>query len=172
MSDTRNTIILQMAETYFDFLMSLPYDNTLYMAGIREGKGKFLSNLHIHLLKQMLPKGANSKWYATDWVSPAALEQMQKGNMRELVYEHMVPKSRYIQQVLEEKARNKTLTREFVLDHLARFWWVATITKSEDSRLSRTFMPKDWNEVDPFGRYAEAGIQLLPHRMNSIKIEA
>lgn len=171
MLDTRNKIITQMSETYFDFLTSLPYENTLYMVGIQEGKGKFLSNLHIHLLKQVLPKKYSNKWYTAHWISPTAFQQMQNGDMRELFYEHMIPKSRYIQQVLEEKARNKTLTLEFVYDHLLRFWWLATITKTEDSRLSRTSMPKNWDEVDPFQRYTEAGIELLPNRMYFLKEE-
>lgn len=160
----RDTLIQTLADTYYDFLMSMPYNNDLYMAGIKEGKGKFLSNLTIHLAGKGNPPGWRDKRYTTDYVSPAALDNLKMHAHSGLDYEHIVPKDVYTLQVLEKKAQDGSLTRAFVRDHLAQYWWTATVTHAEHKCLSRKYMPDTWDKETLFARYDEAGIVLLPHR--------
>ncbi|MED2737114.1 hypothetical protein [Bacillus toyonensis] len=159
----RNQIIKMLSEKYYIFLQSIPFEDELYMKGIGEGKRKFLANLHIYLTTKDLPKGKKEKRYATDFVTPAALDILKKGSTIGLVYEHLVPKSKYIQDVCEDKAKAGELTVDFVYQLLDLYLWTATVTEYEDTKLSTRTMPDDWDETNIKLRYDISGLDLIEH---------
>ena len=137
------------------------------MSGIREGLTKFLSNA-------FLKSNGTNKYYQGDYYTYSALDRMEKGITSGLVYEHMVPKSQYIQKPCEERAKKKSLSEDYVLDLLNRYWKIAIVTKEEDAKLARTKMPDDWDAEDIRLRYDNERIKLVPRkkaleRLNIIK---
>lgn len=154
----------ELAKSYYDFLMKLPFDDELYMKGISEGKRKFLTNSHIFLATRKLPK--KNKLYSTDFITPSALEKIRNNPLKglELEYEHIIPKGKYIHEICEKKAMNKTLSIEFIKDLLIRYLWTATVTKLEHDILKE--IPFDWDGDNIKIRYSNAGITLLPHNVS------
>lgn len=167
----REEIVSLLSKKYYEFLISLPYEDALFMKGIHEGKGKFLANLHIYLTTKNLPKKWNDKRYGTDYVTLGALEILQSNNVKELEYEHIIPKKKYIQDVCEERAKEGTLTEEYVNEILMKYLWTATVTKEEHAMLSRRNMPIEWDEEDIFSRYSFANIKLIKHKKEYITLE-
>lgn len=166
MESTRERIMRTLADKYYYFLTVLPFEDELYMQGMVEPRRKFLANLHITLIRQSLPPACSDWRYSTDHVSEMALHLLQRGtwNKDELIYEHMVPKTRYIKEPCEAAARRGVLTPDYVYDLLVRYLWTATIHASENERLAqRTKMPPNWDEIDVFARYKAKGIILIPH---------
>ncbi|MGN5650935.1 hypothetical protein [Bacillus sp. Brlt_9] len=159
----RSQLIKTLSEKYYIFLQSVPFEDELFMKGIGEGKRKFLANLHIYLTTKDLPKGKKEKRYATDYVTPAALDILKRGSTKGLVYEHLVPKSKYIQDVCEEKAKRGELTVDFVYEVLNLYLWTATVTEDEDSKLSTRTMPDDWDETNIKFRYDKSDLELIVH---------
>jgi hypothetical protein len=147
----------RLADAYCKFLAGIDWNDDLVVAGSREGRNKFLSNAFLSLFPGV------HKYHRTHLVSRMALEQLAAKNHRELVYEHLIPKSRYIQGPCEELAERGELTAEFVRSLLERFWRLATITKDEDLRLRRFAMPENWDGTNVFARYEAAGIELQPN---------
>lgn len=80
------------------------------------------------------------------------------------MFEHLVPKSAYIQKPCEILAAKGLLTVEHVEDLLTRYWKLATITREEDRKLHSRKMPEDWDLCDVFARYKAAGIKLVPNQ--------
>lgn len=140
----------ELARAYYKLLTTLDWKDEILIEGLREGLNKFLSNAF---------KGR--KHLKSHFVSRSALEQLQCNDFTELVFEHLIPKSKYIQKPCEEKAIQGTLTVEYIEDLLQKFWYFAIITKKEDSLLTRFRMPEDWDENDIFARYKVAGIELV-----------
>ncbi|NLP52036.1 hypothetical protein [Bacillus sp. RO1] len=159
----RKELIKIIAETYFKYLQSLDFNNEYFMAGAREGKRKFLANLHIYLINMTQPRGWKDRRYSTDYITINALEILRNKSCAGLVYEHIVPKTKYIQEVCEHRAREKTLTIEFIITQLDRYLWTATITEKENERLNNFAMPDDWDLKNIMARYEEAGIELVIH---------
>lgn len=87
---TREQLISRLAKAYFNVLQAIDVNNNDISCGIKEGLNKFLSNLAIHMQGKYKITSAN-------YISNNALSQIQHGNISNLVYEHMVPKQRYIQ---------------------------------------------------------------------------
>lgn len=147
--------ILEAASiAYCKFLSAILWDDVVYMAGIKEGKDKFLSNAVLSLRK-------GSKYLQGDFYSEAALRKVQIKDFTNLVHEHMIPKTRYIQKPCEDEARNNSLTPEFVLDLVKKYWKIAIVTKEEDNVLHKTRMPNSWDGENIFDRYDSAGISLI-----------
>ncbi|MCK2000491.1 hypothetical protein MZM54_03670 [[Brevibacterium] frigoritolerans] len=159
----RTEMIKIMAETYYKYLLSLDFENEYFMAGANEGKRKFLANLHIHLINKRQPRGWKERRYSTDYVTKDALEVLRGRSCAGLVYEHIVPKTKYIQEICELKAEEKTLTLEFVLGLLEKYLWTATVTQVEDKWLNKLAMPEGWDLNNIKARYEEAGIELMVH---------
>jgi hypothetical protein len=124
------------------------------VSGIREGLNKFLSNAFLSLDKR-------SKYLKGNFYSLEALNKVNVGDFKGLVYEHMVPKSKYIQKRCENAARERTLTIEYINDLLDKYWFIAVITKDEDTSLRTFDMPNDWDGKNIFQRYQEAKISLV-----------
>ncbi|MFT4413439.1 hypothetical protein [Bacillus sp. UMB0728] len=168
MDKRREVIINTLASKYYYFLNTLPFDDTLFMKGIHEGKGKFLANLHIYLATKDLPKKWNDKRYSTDFATPTALEVLKTNTVTGLEYEHLIPKKKYIQDICEQKAKDGTLTEEFIRSLLDRYLWTATVTSQEHKSLSRRVMPLNWDQKNINARYEVADIVLVPHKKDYI----
>jgi len=143
-----------IASAYHSFLTSVAWDNPLYVKAITEGKNKFLSNAWLSLSK-------SSKYHKAEFITKSALAKIENGDYKNLVFEHMIPKQKFIQKPCEELAKKGELTLEFVEDILTRYWHLATITKEEDSMLDRLSIPSDWDKKDIFIRYKIAQIDLI-----------
>lgn len=102
-----------------------------------------------------------------DYISDAARDLIDQFGVNHRInsktpfrYEHMVPKNEYILKPLKAKAAKGTLTKKHVKDLLEKYYYVACITIEEDSKLSKTSMPKKWDKQDIKARYTTAGIEL------------
>ena len=157
MESSRRESNAQLAQTYFKLLTSIDWSDPVLVGGLREGLNKFLSNAHIASFP------GRNKYYKTHYVSTAALQQLQDQKMSGLVFEHLVPKRRYIQEPCEEQAIAGELSIGFIQERLNRFWVLATVTAAEDSLLLRTEMPAEWDEIDVQARYSHAGMTLQPN---------
>ena len=147
----------QLAQTYYKLLTGLDWSDPLLIGGLREGLNKFLSNAHLATFPR------RNKYYKTHYVSPAALSQLQNREIKGLVFEHLVPKTRYIQEPCEERAATGELTVEFIQERLNKYWVLATVTAAEDSLLLRFDMPAEWDEIDVQARYSDVGVVLQPN---------
>jgi len=150
---TDDDILEAASNAYCAFLLAIQWDNAAYLAGVKEGKNKFLSNAILSLRK-------GSKYLQGNYYSKAALGKVRNKDFSNLVYEHMIPKTRYIQKPCEYEAMNYTLSPAFVFSLLKKYWKIAIVTKDEDSLLHRTKMSKSWDHENIFDRYDSAGILL------------
>lgn len=165
---SRQVIIDQLATHYYYFLSSLPFDNEDYIMGMQEARSKFIANFHITIVAKSLPKPFKDRRYGTDFVSESALrilrvKQHLSDESGPLQYEHMIPKGRYIKDYCEQLAKENQLTVDLIREVLDKYLWTATITSSEDQRLTRTKMPMNWDQSNIKARYDAAGIELLSH---------
>jgi hypothetical protein len=154
----RSIILTQLAETYLVFLKSIIWENELYLKGIHEGKNKFLSNAYLHL--------CGDKYGISNYHSKEALfllnNQTDVRNSGKLVFEHMVPKAKYIQKPCEDMARVGRLSFNDIFPLLEKYWFIATITKDEEKFLKTAkVMPTDWNSKGHIARYVNTKIELI-----------
>lgn len=111
--------------------------------------------------KQGLFKG---KYHMADFMTFKAENSLRtKDKTVLLVYEHMVPKNIYINRIVKE-INSGNLTEDFVYNLLNKYYYVCTVTKEEDKKLSSTKMPGGWDEINPFYRYDVAGIEYIPNK--------
>lgn len=150
----REKILKKIAKSYFDLLTNLNWDDELLVLGIREGLNKFLSNAFLKSIK-------GKKYLKCDYFSQKALNQINRNDFTDLIFEHMIPKNSYIQKPCELKAQNGTLELEYIEELLLKYWFIATITKSEDRLLNRNKMPEKWDKKDILYRYSKADIALV-----------
>ena len=157
MESLRREANAQLAQTYYKLLTSIDWSDPVLVGGLREGLNKFLSNAHLASFPRL------NKYYKTHFVSVPALQQLQDKQMGGLVFEHLVPKRRYIQEPCEERAIAGEVSVEFIQERLDKYWVLATVTAAEDSLLLRLDMPNEWDEVEVQARYRQAGIVLHPN---------
>lgn len=143
-----------LAKAYYKLLMSLDLKDEMIFTGIREGLGKFLSNLFLNLTP-------GNKYEKGHFYSEEALKKMSKKDFKGMVFEHMVPKEEYIQKPCREAAINGRLNEKDVLDLLEKFWKIAVITKDEYKLLLGKKMPGNWDGENIFARYEHAKIKLI-----------
>ena len=155
MNDADTDVLARMADAYVAFLSCLPWDRPLVLRGAKEGLNKFLSNAYLCSFR------ARRKHELTQLISITARARLNAGDRTGLVFEHVVPKRRIIQEPCERLAREGKLTTQFVLGLLRRYWVLATVTTAEDRQLARMAMPTGWDGVDVLARYAAAGIDLV-----------
>lgn len=159
---SRSEAIKRMAEAYYSLLTvnsELLILNEDVFGGIKEGFSKFLSNLCINLRGKY-------KFQSAEYVSPKALELVKQGNTRDLIYEHMVPKEKYIQgPCLEAVKTRRPLSLAQIHELLDKYWHIALITTEEDKILNslklRKHMPENWDNIDILARYKKANIHLI-----------
>jgi hypothetical protein len=152
-AENMNENLISVARSYTNLLNLIDWEDPLMVQGIREGLNKFLSNA-------FLSTKGDAKYKTADFYSELALDRINLGNTSELIYEHMVPKQKYIQSICIEKAKKKQLKLEFVVDLLERYWKIAVVTKAEDVQLNMRSMPDFWGGSNIFARYQEVGIKL------------
>ena len=143
-----------IAQAYCKLLNSIDWEDEVLLAGLREGLTKFVSNAFLKL-------NGKNKYLQGDFYSVEARARIDSGDFTGLVYEHMVPKTRYIQGPCEEKAKRGQLNVSDVLDLLDRYWKVAVVTKEEDRLLAKSMMPDGWDGQNIFIRYERAGVKLV-----------
>ncbi len=151
---SRDEMLTRMSNAYYELLVHLTpaiRKNADVKTGIREGLGKFLSNVCIALVGK-----ANTDYYSED-----ACKKLQAGEKSGLEYEHIVPKKIYQDEIADQFMNKKGITVAEIKEILARYWYTATITKSEHSRLSRQSMPEGWDGRDVLARYRKAAIPLM-----------
>lgn len=146
----------KIAIAYQKLLVAIDWDDEILVAGMQEGLNKFLSNALIFMNKK-------NKYKQADYYSKEAIEKLKKNDMRGLVFEHMVPKTRYIQGPCIEEAKQNRLTIDFIVNLLNKYWKIAVITIDQDKMLLRTKMPNNWDQEDIFARYRAVGIELVPN---------
>lgn len=155
-TDNRNfEIIEKISTTYYNLLINIDLKDELTAKGINEGLNKFLSNAFLYI-------GNKDKYHQGDFYSKNAADIIKTESKNELIYEHMVPKNKYIQKPCVEEAIKGTLTKEFVFEKLKSYWFIAIITKNEDKKLKGKTMPNGWDRKNIFSRYDEAGVKLYP----------
>ncbi len=149
---SREEFLPRMAKAYYDFLKAiapLMSGNKDIEAGLKEGLRKFLSNVHISIVKDK---------HITDYYSEKAYDQLSIGNDDNLIYEHTVPKRRYQSEIVNAFMSDRPMSEDEIRGKLERCWFLASITKDEDKKLPSN-MPKGWKEGDdPLARYREAHI--------------
>lgn len=147
-------ILQKIAKSYHKLLTSIDWKDEILTTGLKEGLNKFLSNAFLSL-------NSGSKYMQGDFYSKDAITKVKNNDFTNLIYEHMVPKNRYIQKPCQEKAKKEELTIEFIVDLLNKYWKIAVITKDEDKSLSTRSMPKYWDKENIFLRYQESDIKLI-----------
>ena len=147
----------------YNLWYSIDWSDDLKMKGLNDELKKFVSNAYLRSFKS----GTN-KYLKVNYFSEKAYKQIKSEDYKNLIFEHIVPKQKYIQDPCILKANEKTLTIEFIQDLLKKYWCIATITKEEDSRLGA--IPDNWDRIDIFVRYNSAGIVLKENDIENIEI--
>jgi hypothetical protein len=92
--------------------------------------------------------------------SKAAMDRL----LSECVVEHVIPEMVIINRLMEMEP----LTEKSVTDLLTRWLKVVVVTREEHARLNasglRSIMPRDWDGLDLFARFAAVGIELSAQR--------
>lgn len=155
----RREHISHLAVAYTKFLNALDWQDRLLVGGLREARTKALSGIYMELMRPA------PKYHQTHYITEGALALLATARTKAdgLRYEHIVPCAEYVRDPCEEAARTGALTNELVVSVLDRYWWLATILKSEDMKLPRFSMPSDWDGNDVLARYRKAGIVLMPN---------
>lgn len=100
----------------------------------------------------------------SDYITGEAWKIKESGKTaNELIFEHMVPKKLYISQITESYD-NGTLTEELICNLLRKYYYVCTVTKTENNKLPASNMGNGWDNENPFYRYEQAGIRFFPNR--------
>ncbi len=124
-----------------------------------KGIGEDLYYLTVSYFKQ---KGIyKGKYHMSDFITTKARKALKaKDPNVKLVYEHMVPKNIYINEI-SKATLNDSLNIELIYTLLEKYYYVCTVTKDEDELLPSLKMSNSWDEENPFHRYEEAGITFL-----------
>lgn len=144
----------KVATSYVKLLNSIDWSDRVLVSGISEGLNKFLSNAVLKLR-------SGQKYHQGDFYSMRAVAKIRSEDFSGLVFEHMIPKDKYIQKVCEEKAAAGLLDLDFTVKLLQKYWHIAVITKEEDALLISRHMPDGWDGVNVFQRYYNKGINLI-----------
>ncbi len=150
-----------MSHAYYKLLTSIDWNDEVFLCGMREGLNKFLSNISLKL-------NSKNKYLQGDFYSINAIKQIKEKRYSNLIYEHMIPKNKYIQRPCEEKAREGNLTIDIILELLNKYWKIAIITSDENKLLHQKTMPIDWDNENIFYRYEHAGIKLVKSSSDQI----
>ena len=75
----------ELARAYYKLLTTVDWKDAILIEGLREGLNKFLSIAF-----------RGKKHHKSHFVSRSALEKLQRNDFTELVFEHLIPKSKYI----------------------------------------------------------------------------
>ena len=143
----------KLAEAYYTFLTTIysakSNEQRLYLNGINHSdcKGHFLSNAYLSMY------GKHVDFVSWVFHSVAAKRIIEAGKKEGIIFEHIVPKQNYIQNLCEQQAIEGKLTVEFIYELLCKYWFIALITSDENKNLLKDKMPNDWDGQDIFARY-------------------
>ncbi len=143
-----------VVSAYYKLLQSIDWNDEVLVKGLREGLNKFPSNAFLSLCRE-------SKYLSGHFYSCIALEKIRSQDFSGLVFEHMVPKSKYIQKPCEQAAQEGRLDIDEIQALFQKYWKISIITTDENSRLSVRDMPDDWDFENIFARYQKCGIELV-----------
>jgi len=142
--------LIVINRAYFKLLTSIDRNDQTLVDGLREGLTKFLSNAY-------LKRKRMNKYRKADLWSKEAAKKRELTNFSGLIFEHAVPKQKYLQSPCEELARKGQLTEVHVMTVLEKYWKIAVITVDENKRLQShgldRRMPSDWDGVDSLARH-------------------
>lgn len=141
-------------ESYYKLLQSIDWGDEVLVRGMREGLNKFPTNAFLSL-------HPGSKYLTGNFYSRYALSKVQSKDFSGLVFEHMIPKAKYIQKPCEQAAKEGRLNINEIRGLFQEYWKISVITTEENSRLKSHSMPADWDFKNIFYRYQEAGIELI-----------
>lgn len=124
-----------------------------------KGIGEDLYYLTMSYFKQ---KGSyKNKYYMSDFITIKAKEVLEaKYKGERLVYEHMVPKNFYISEISRTTLEG-SISVDLIYKLLNKYYYVCTVTESEDKKLPSVKMSDEWDGENPFYRYEKAGIAFL-----------
>lgn len=160
-SYNRTMVVNELSSVYFKFLKSIEWDDALFLKGIREGRNKFLSNAYLNLCKG---KHSIVNYYSleADTIIKQYQGRLPKGK---LIFEHMVPKEKYIQTPCEEIIKSSSTDNQKlkeIRNLIDRYWYLASITVEQDKCLQyKKTMPENWDKENIFARYENAGIRII-----------
>lgn len=137
---------------YIKLLKSIDLNDPIIFKGIKEGLNKFLSNAYL--------ARPGHKYELGHYYYLKAYEKVRNKEWSNLIFEHMVPKHKYVQKPCVDMVRNGQLDEDKVFELVKKYWKIAIITKKEDGLLKGKSMPKGWDKEDIFYRYKKAGIEL------------
>jgi hypothetical protein len=140
--------------SYHKLLTNIDWKDAVFIAGIREGLNKFLSNAFLSIDR------SKSKYLKGDFYSCESYKKCSIRDFSGLIYEHIVPKYKYIQEPCEEMAKKGTLNVDFIYEILIKYWKIAIITKAENSTLRQRLMPASWDGHNILARYDDVGLKL------------
>ncbi|MEG1188337.1 MAG: hypothetical protein RR259_11245 [Odoribacter sp.] len=155
MENNECVLLNRIAESYYKLLTCIDWKDQLMVSGLNEGLNKFISNAFL----SSFPQGTN-KYLKAHYISKEARKKINAGDFENLIFEHIIPKQKYIQEPCIAKAKAGDLNIEYVQNLLNKYWHIATITKEEDKGLPKFQMPKNWDGEDIFFRYRDTGIEL------------
>ena len=112
---SRDVVLERMAVAFHDLLTALSSqlnNNKDIQAGIKEGLCKFLSNVHIAMVGKK----------HTDYYSEKAYDVCTKQNAKKtgLVYEHIVPKNRYQNEIITSFVDGNGMTEDEIRAEIAK----------------------------------------------------
>lgn len=161
----RNNYLDLLSEKYVIYLNNIKdiiLDPILYDS-TNEGRNKILSNIDLTLKK--IGKVKHYKYVLTDYYSEEAALKIKNNDFKNLIYEHIVPKNIYQNQIFNLLQEQKTITKQYIFDILKKYWYIATITKDQDTLLNnaklRLKMPDKLDDKNIFARYQTVRIKLI-----------
>jgi hypothetical protein len=102
----------------------------------------------------------DDRFLRSDYITDTAKEQIEQGNTKDLVREHMVPRNVYYTTLVNESKKG-ILDKDRIFDLLNRYYWTCLVTKAEDKILGKHYkskMPDDWDGNNIFARYEKVSI--------------
>lgn len=148
----------KLARSYVIFLNSLNEMNSkndeFLSGGLKHSdcKNHFLSNAYLSKYDKF---DISKPWTYHSKAAGKQIKQKGKDWNKDLRFEHIVPKQKYLQDECEKAVIAEGLKAEkTVCDLLKKYWKIAVITSEENSRLYVHKMPDGWKDGDCiFERY-------------------
>ncbi len=140
-------------------------------AGIKSFDKNIRKKLRKSIREKYKIKGKLDHRVEVDFFSEKAWDYFKKNGLKKcegnlfLRYEHIIPKKRYIQEPIENLAKNPSefvfKLKDEIKERIQEYYYVALITISEDKELLKNEMPDDWDGKNIFARYENSGIKLI-----------
>jgi len=157
--------INSISKVYLKLLKSIEWEDKLLTRGIKEGLNKFLSNAYLSFYKH--------KHYSTHYITKNALNKVKNKDFKGLVFEHLIPKQKYIQEKCIEAAKLNKIDFDFIYNLLSKYWILATVTAEENKIIgNKRSMPEGWEYTDEKSaliRCTDVGVELISNPFRKLK---